>query len=83
MPGKVHKMEKMVLSVSPEVFRARKPGEKDTPMWRVYMADEKGRVGYLYSRVEVAPGDLVRLGLRERDGRLNLCVVGGVGNDKK
>lgn len=76
-------MERMVLSVSAEVFRARKPGEKDTPMWRVYMADEHGRVGYLYSSVEVAAGDLIRLGLRERDGRLNLCIVGGAGNVKK
>ena len=45
-------------------------------MYRLYMADARGRVGYLYSSKPHAAGDVVRLGLAERDGNLRLAVVG-------
>ena len=45
-------------------------------MYRMYMADAKGRVGYLYSSKTHAAGDVVLLGLAERDGKLRLSVVG-------
>ena len=64
-----------VLSVCGEVFRG-KGQDPDVQMFRVYMADAKGRVGYLYTRQEYAAGDLVVLGLAERDGRLRLSVLG-------
>lgn len=66
------------LSVCPEVFRG-KGGEPDTQMYRVYLADHKGRVGYVYTRTEVQPGDAVTLGLAERDGRLRLTLLGLAG----
>lgn len=69
-------MECAVLSVAEDVFRAKKPGETDRTMYRLYMADAHGRVGYLYSSKPHAVGDVVRLGLAERDGKLRLAVVG-------
>lgn len=69
-------MECTVLSVAEDVFHAKKPGETDRTMYRLYMADARGRVGYLYSSKPHAAGDVVRLGLAERDGNLRLAVVG-------
>ena len=69
-------MQCTVLSVAEDVFRAKKPGEVDRTMYRLYMADAHGRVGYLYSSKAHAVGDVVRLGLAERDGKLRLAVVG-------
>lgn len=69
-------MECKVLSVAEDVFHAKKPGETDRTMYRLYMADAHGRVGYLYSSKPHAVGDVVRLGLAERDGKLRLAVVG-------
>lgn len=68
-------MEKTVLSVSKEVFRAKEPGRKDTVMWRVYMADEQGHVGSLYSNRECTVGEVVQVGLAERDGRLRPRLI--------
>lgn len=48
-------------------------------MYRVYLADHKGRVGYVYTRTEVHAGDAVTLGLAERDGRLRLSLLGLAG----
>ena len=56
-------MECTVLSVAEDVFRAKKPGETDRTMYRLYMADAHGRVGYLYSSKAHAAGDVVRLAL--------------------
>lgn len=67
-----------VLSVASEVFRG-KNGAADTQMYRVYMADHKGRVGYVYTRTEVHAGEVVALGLAERDGRLRLTLLGLAG----
>ena len=69
-------MECTVLSVAEDVFHAKQPGETDRTMYRLYMADARGRVGYLYSSKPHAAGDVVRLGLAERDGNLRLAVVG-------
>ena len=49
-------MECTVLSVAEDVFRAKKPGETDRTMYRLYMADAHGRVGYLYSSKAHAGG---------------------------
>lgn len=68
-----------VLSVCPEVFRG-KDGQPDTPMYRIYLPDARGRVGSLYSRIEVHAGDLVVLGLAERDGKLKLTLLGLAGS---
>lgn len=67
-----------VLSVCPEIFRG-KAGEPDTPMYRIYLPDARGRVGSLFSRTEVHVGDLVVLGLAERDGKLKLSLLGLAG----
>lgn len=69
-------MECKVVSVAEDVFRAKKSGEIDRTMYRLYMVDAHGRVGYLYSSKPHAAGDVVRLGLAERDGKLRLAVVG-------
>ena len=69
-------MECKVVSVAEDVFRAKKSGETDRTMSRLYMVDAHGRVGYLYSSKPHAAGDVVRLGLAERDGKLRLAVVG-------
>lgn len=74
-PGKDSEMEKTVLSVCREVFRAKNPGERDREMWRVYLADHRGRVGSLYSSREVRPGEVVSVDLQERDGRLLPCII--------
>ncbi|WP_294850741.1 hypothetical protein [uncultured Gemmiger sp.] len=63
-----------ILSVSCEVFKG-KNGEADKPMYRLYMADAHGRVGYLYSAKEHSAGEVIKLGLGERDGKLKLAVV--------
>lgn len=63
-----------VLAVAPDLFRG-KGGEQDTIMYRLYMQDARGRVGFVYSRREYKPGDVVRLGLTEREGRLKLAVL--------
>ena len=39
------------------------------------MADEQGHVGYLYSTRECAAGDVVQVGLTERDGRLRPRLI--------
>ena len=67
-------MECTILSVSREVFKG-KDGQPDKPMYRLYMADARGRVGYLYSGNEHVVGEVIRLGLGERDGKLKLAVV--------
>lgn len=67
-----------VLSVCPETFRG-KNGEPDTSMYRIYLPDARGRVGSLYTRTEVHAGDLVVLGLAERDGKLKLSLLGLAG----
>lgn len=63
-----------VLSVAEDVFKG-KDGQPDKPMYRLYMADAHGRVGFIYSATKYAPGDVVTLGLAERDGRLKLAVI--------
>lgn len=68
-----------VLSVCPETFRG-KNGEPDTSMYRIYLPDARGRVGSLYTRTEVHAGDLVVLGLAERDGKLKLSLLGLAGS---
>lgn len=68
-------MKKTVLSVSKEVFRAKAAGERDREMWRVYLADHRGRVGSVYSARAVMPGDEVEVDLAERDGLLLPCLV--------
>lgn len=68
-----------VLSVCPETFRG-KNGEPDTAMYRIYLPDARGRVGSLYTRTEVHAGDLVVLGLAERDGKLKLSLLGLAGS---
>lgn len=67
-----------VHSVCPETFRG-KNGEPDTSMYRIYLSDARGRVGSLYTRTEVHAGDLVVLGLAERDGKLKLSLLGLAG----
>lgn len=63
-----------VLSVAEDTFKG-KDGQLDKPMYRLYMADAHGRVGYIYSATQYAPGDIVTLGLAERDGKLKLAVL--------
>lgn len=73
--GEIACMECRVVSVAQDVFRPDKPGEDGRVMYRLYFADAEGRVGYLYSARPYQPGDVVRLGLAERDGRLRLRVL--------
>ena len=68
-------MKKTVLSVSKEVFKAKAAGERDREMWRVYIADHRGRVGCIYSARAVMLGEEVEVDLAERDGRLLPCLV--------
>lgn len=44
-------------------------------MYRLYMADAKGHIGYIYSSKPHAAGEVVRLGLVERDGKMRLGLV--------
>lgn len=67
-------MRATILAVAPDLFRG-KNGEQDTIMFRLYMQDARGRVGFVYSRREYKPGDVVTLGLAEREGRLKLAVL--------
>lgn len=52
-----------------------KGGQPDTTMYRLYMADAKGHIGYIYSSKPHAAGEVVRLGLVERDGKMRLGLV--------
>lgn len=70
----VNVMTVTVLSVAEDTFKG-KDGQADKAMYRLYMADAHGRVGYIYSATQYAPGDVVTLGLAERDGKLKLAVV--------
>lgn len=62
-----------ILSVSSEVFKG-KDGQPDKPMYRLYIADARGRVGYLYSGNAHVAGEVIKLALGERDGKLKLAV---------
>ena len=68
-------MQHTVLAVSQEVFRDKTGQGRDTIMYRLYMQDERGHVGYVYSNTEHKAGDVVTLGLIERDGQLRLKLV--------
>lgn len=68
-------IEVEVLSCAEDIFRSKDPSKPDQTMYRLYMADNQGRVGYVYCKTKVLPGDTVRLGLVERDGRLRLKVL--------
>lgn len=68
-------MQHTVLAVSEEVFRDKSGQGRDTIMYRLYMQDERGHVGYIYSSTKHAPGDVVTLGLIERDGQMRLKLV--------
>ena len=63
-----------ILSVSSEVFKG-KDGQPDKPMSRLYIADARGRVGYLYSGNAHVVGEVIKLALGERDGKLKLAVI--------
>ncbi len=67
-------MECPLIAVTEEVFEG-KGGKPDALMYRLYMADSKGHIGYIYSSKPHAVGEVVRLGLVERDGRLKLGLV--------
>ena len=54
---------------------ARGGSAVDTTMYRLYMADAKGHIGYIYSSKPHAAGEVVRLGLVERDGKMRLGLV--------
>lgn len=63
-----------LIAVTEEVFEG-KGGKPDATMYRLYMADSKGHIGYIYSSKPHAAGEVVRLGLVERDGKLKLGLV--------
>lgn len=62
-------IEKQVLSVQSTTFKNDKDGT-ETQMWKVYIADDTGAVGCIYSRNEIRPGDTVTLGFAvNKDGK--------------
>ena len=65
-----------VLSVCEEVFKGKNPGEADKTMYKLYVADARGRVGAIYSAKLHKAGEIVRLGIAERDGKLKLAMLG-------
>lgn len=67
-------VEVPLIAVTEEVFGG-KGGQPDTTMYRLYMADAKGHIGYIYSSKPHAAGEVVRLGLVERDGKMRLGLV--------
>ena len=67
-------VEVPLIAVTEEVFGG-KGGQPDTTMYRLYMADAKGHIGYIYSSKPRAAGEVVRLGLVERDGKMRLGLV--------
>ena len=67
-------VEVPLIAVAEEVFKG-KGGQPDTTMYRLYMADAKGHIGYIYSSKPHAVGEAVRLGLVERDGKIRLGLV--------
>ena len=68
-------MEKTVLSVCREVFRAKNPGNVIGRCGVFIWLTTRGRVGSLYSSREVRPGEVVSVDLQERDGRLLPCII--------
>ena len=66
-------VEVPLIAVTEEVFGG-KGGQPDTTMYRLYMADAKGHIGYIYSSKPPA-AEVVRLGLVERDGKMRLGLV--------
>ena len=67
-------VEVPLIAVTEEVFGG-KGGQPDTTMYRLYMADAKGHIGYFYSSKPHAAGEVGRLGLVERDGKMRLGLV--------
>lgn len=63
-----------LIAATEEVFGG-KGGQPDITMYRLYMADVKGHVGYIYSSKPHAAGEVVRLSLVERDGKMRLGLV--------
>ena len=70
-------MECKVLSVAEDVFRAKKPGEDPTaPCTGCTWPMPTAGWATCTAASPHAAGDVVRLGLAERDGKLRLAVVG-------
>lgn len=67
-------VEVPLIAVTEEVFGG-KGGQLGSTMYRLYMADAKGHIGYIYSSKPHAAGEVVRLGLVERDGKMRLGLV--------
>lgn len=67
-------IEKVVLSCAADSFKG-KDGQPDKVMYRLYIAGNDGRVGFLYSATQYAPGDVIKLGLTEKDGKLRLKLL--------
>lgn len=66
-------MEKSVLSVAPMTFKGN--DGKDRTMYKVYIADETGCVGCIYSNNAYQPGDIVTLCLAvNKDGRFTVRI---------
>lgn len=65
-------MERAVLSVSTVDFKDSKSGEIRV-MYKVYIADDSGNVGYVYSTEQYAAGDIATLVPSvNKEGRLAL-----------
>lgn len=60
-----------VLAVVPMTFKDKDNGQ-DVRMWEVYLQADDGRLGSLFSRQELAAGELVELYTEVRDGRVRL-----------
>lgn len=68
-------MTKQVLSVQPTTFTDQKDGSQKS-MWKVFVADDSGAVGSIYSNKEVKTGDTITLGMSvNRDGKLVAKII--------
>lgn len=67
-------VEAPVLSVAPTMFRGDDGTERQ--MFKVYIADDTGAVGCIYSRNAYQPGDIVHLQVYARnDGKFAVRIT--------
>ncbi len=67
-------MEKTILSVAETTFKGS--DGNDRTMYKLYLADDKGQVGCVYSAYQHSVGEVVSLGLAvNKDGKFVARVI--------
>ena len=68
-------MEKQIISMAKAQFKDKDSGEEKT-MYKLYLADDSGNVGCIYSSKEHSIGEVVSLGISvNKDGKFVVKII--------